>query len=94
MELSAVLCQSQPMEVLPELISQLLLVKMKEVAEGILQAPLDGAVITVPAYFQEPQRQATKMAAQEAGIKVQSQLNIYWKNTHRENLSLKARARL
>jgi molecular chaperone HscA len=41
-----------------------------ERAESALDGPLDGAVITVPAYFDEAQRQATKDAATLAGVKV------------------------
>lgn len=44
-------------------------------AEATLDGPLDGAVITVPAYFDEAQRQATKDAATLAGIKVLRLLN-------------------
>ncbi|WP_461518523.1 Fe-S protein assembly chaperone HscA, partial [Porticoccus sp.] len=44
-------------------------------AESALDGPLDGAVITVPAYFDEAQRQATKDAATLAGIKVLRLLN-------------------
>ncbi|WP_461480762.1 Fe-S protein assembly chaperone HscA [Porticoccus sp.] len=44
-------------------------------AEAALDGPLDGAVITVPAYFDDAQRQATKDAAMLAGIKVLRLLN-------------------
>ena len=44
-------------------------------AEGALGGPLDGAVITVPAYFDDAQRQATRDAALLAGIKVLRLLN-------------------
>ena len=44
-------------------------------AESALDGPLEGAVITVPAYFDEAQRQATKDAATLAGIKVLRLLN-------------------
>lgn len=43
---------------------------LRQRAEATLDGPLDGAVITVPAYFDEAQRQATKDAALLAGIKV------------------------
>ena len=46
-----------------------------ERAEAALGGPLDGAVITVPAYFDDAQRQATKDAATLAGIKVLRLLN-------------------
>ena len=58
------------MNVLPETIAQLLLTKMKDVAQAYFNGPLDGAVITVPAYFNDAQRQATKVAAMQANINV------------------------
>ncbi|TNE77768.1 MAG: Fe-S protein assembly chaperone HscA, partial [Gammaproteobacteria bacterium] len=48
---------------------------LAERAEAALDGPLDGAVITVPAYFDEAQRQATKDAATLADIKVLRLLN-------------------
>ena len=44
-------------------------------AEAALEAPLDGAVITVPAYFDDAQRQATKDAARLAGLAVLRLIN-------------------
>ena len=58
------------MKVMPEMVAQLLLTKMKDTAEKYLGGPLDGAVITVPAYFSDAQRQATKIAALQANINV------------------------
>ena len=58
------------MKVMPEMVAQLLLTKMKDTAERYLGGPLDGAVITVPAYFSDAQRQATKIAALQANINV------------------------
>lgn len=46
------------------------LTKMKETAEGYLGTPPKNAVITVPAYFNDSQRQATKDAGQIAGLNV------------------------
>ena len=54
----------------PEEISSMVLVKMKEVAEAYLSKTVTEAVITVPAYFNDSQRQATKDAGQIAGLKV------------------------
>ena len=54
----------------PAEISALVLTKMREVASEYLGEPVDEAVITVPAYFDDAQRQATKDAAKIAGLKV------------------------
>jgi len=51
-----------------EEISSMILVKMKEVAEAYLGKEIKNAVVTVPAYFNDSQRQATKDAAVIAGI--------------------------
>ncbi len=54
---------------LPE-ISALVLKEMKAVAEGYLGRPIEKAVVTVPAYFNDNQRQATKDAGRIAGLEV------------------------
>lgn len=48
----------------------MVLTKMKEIAEAYLGYPVTNAVITVPAYFNDSQRQATKDAGVIAGLNV------------------------
>ena len=55
--------------------SAAILAALKERAEPALDGPIAGAVITVPAYFDDAQRQATRQAAELAGIKVLRLLN-------------------
>jgi molecular chaperone DnaK len=59
----------------PPEISAFVLQKLKAAAEDYLGEPVEEAIITVPAYFTDPQRQATKDAGLIAGLKVSRILN-------------------
>ena len=54
----------------PEEISSMILIKMKEISESYLGKEVKNAVITVPAYFNDSQRQSTKDAGSIAGLNV------------------------
>lgn len=59
----------------PEAISAIILAKMKADAEQHLGEPIEGAVITVPAYFNEAQRKSTMDAGKIAGLNVLAIIN-------------------
>ena len=67
--------QGQPKPLSPPEISAMILQKLKQAAEEYLGQPVSQAVITVPAYFNDAQRQATKDAGQIAGLEVMRIVN-------------------
>lgn len=59
----------------PQEISAIILQKMKKVAEDFLGHEVTEAVVTVPAYFNDSQRQATKEAGEIAGLNIKRIIN-------------------
>jgi molecular chaperone DnaK len=66
---------SQNKEYSPSQIGAFVLMKMKETAEGYLGAKVKNAVVTVPAYFNDAQRQATRDAGEISGLNVLRVIN-------------------
>ena len=71
----AIKFKSQERHFLPEEISSMVLAKMHEIAETYLASPVKDAVVTVPAYFNYSQRQATKDAGTIAGLNIMKIIN-------------------
>ncbi|MEM9246400.1 MAG: molecular chaperone DnaK, partial [Cyanobacteria bacterium P01_F01_bin.153] len=68
-------CPKQGKDFAPEELSAMVIRKLADDAERYLGQPITGAVITVPAYFNDSQRQATRDAGRIAGIEVKRILN-------------------
>jgi len=67
--------KGEPKQFTPEEISAMILTKMKNIAESYLGKTVKNAVVTVPAYFNDAQRQATKDAGAIAGLNVLRVIN-------------------
>src|SRR3990170_3158970 len=78
----------------PPEISSFVLQKLKAAAEDYLGEPVEEAIITVPAYFNDPQRQATKDAGLIAGLKVSRILNEPTAAALAYGITLKNRCRI
>ncbi|XP_059520572.1 heat shock cognate 71 kDa protein-like [Myotis daubentonii] len=63
-------CKGETKSFYPEKVSSMVLTKMKKIAEAYLGKTVTNAVVTVPAYFNDSQRQATKDAGTIAGLNV------------------------
>src|SRR5690606_22863201 len=72
---AAVYIDSENKDFTPQEISAMVLTRMKETAEAYLGTTVTEAVITVPAYFNDDQRQATKDAGKVAGLEVKRIIN-------------------
>ncbi|HHV37466.1 MAG TPA: Hsp70 family protein, partial [Candidatus Cloacimonetes bacterium] len=72
---AAVSLKNEEKDLTPQEISAMVLTRMKETAEAYLGTTVTEAVVTVPAYFNDDQRQATKDAGRIAGLDVKRIIN-------------------
>jgi len=78
----------------PEEISAMILSRLREAAEAHLHEPVEGAIITVPAYFNDSQRQATRDAGTIAGLNVLRIINEPTAASLAYSIDLKRQAKL
>ncbi len=78
----------------PEEISAMILLKLKDAADRYLSDPIDSVIITVPAYFNDSQRQATKDAGSIAGLNVKRIINEPTAASLAYSIDLKKKAKI
>jgi molecular chaperone DnaK len=78
----------------PEEISAMILLKLKDAADRYLSDPIDSVIVTVPAYFNDSQRQATKDAGSIAGLNVKRIINEPTAASLAYSLDLKKKAKI
>ena len=78
----------------PEEISAMILLKLKDAADRYLSDPIDSVIITVPAYFNDSQRQATKDAGSIAGLNVKRIINEPTAASLAYSIDMKKKAKL
>jgi len=78
----------------PEEISAMILLKLKDAADRYLSDPVDSVIITVPAYFNDSQRQATKDAGSIAGLNVKRIINEPTAASLAYSIDLKKKAKI
>ncbi|MCJ7525630.1 MAG: molecular chaperone DnaK [Candidatus Aminicenantes bacterium] len=78
----------------PEEISAMILIKLKDAADRYLSDPIDSVIITVPAYFNDSQRQATKDAGSIAGLNVKRIINEPTAASLAYSIDLKKKAKI
>ncbi len=78
----------------PEEVSAMILLKLKDAADRYLNDPIDSVIITVPAYFNDSQRQATKDAGSIAGLNVKRIINEPTAASLAYSIDLKKKAKI